>query len=155
MVKLDHRRLAGVILVLIAACGNAGPAPEGEPSAGPFRCHSSEAGGGDDAGNLADSDAAGVWLTAPGFDDVTMTLKADGTYTWDNRTIDGCATGTWMADGTRLTFTFAEDDPFCAGETLTWEYQLEADTLTSEVVAETCPEAVSRASWEFKRQGAS
>ncbi len=61
----------------------------------------------------------------------------------------------WTSNVTRLTFTFAEDDPFCAGETLTWEYQLEGDRVSSEVVAETCPGAVSRDSWLFERQGVS
>lgn len=150
---------AGVLLVLLlaASCGQASTAPEaGAPPTG-SKCHSSEVGSGDDAGNFPGSGLAGVWLTAPGFDDVTMTLKEDGTFTWYNRSIPICDTGTWTADETTITFAFAEDDPFCAGETLTWGYQLEGDRLTSENVSDTCQgyvrsEADGETDWEFERQ---
>ena len=115
---------------------------------------------GEDAGNVTSSVSAGVtspglagvWVTAPGFDDVAMTLKEDGTFTWDNRSLGASTAGTWTADATTLTFAFVEDQPFCAGETLTWEYQLEGDRLTSEVVATTCPGPLVPGNWEFERQ---
>jgi hypothetical protein len=98
-------------------------------------------------------DLVGVWVTVPGFDDVTLMLEEDGTFTWENRSLAAPrTTGTWAADATRFTYTFAEDGRFCPGGTLTWEYQLEGDTLTSEVVATTCPGPFVPASWEFERQ---
>lgn len=148
----NHRmwaaKSAGVVLVLllVASC---------RQSQTGFDCHSRKVGSVDEAGNVAMSDLAGIWLTTPGFDDVKMTLEEDGTFTWENRRVPICDTGTWTADGTRLTFAFAEDDPFCAGETLTWEYQLESDRLTSEGVADTCPGPASAhdSRWGFERQG--
>ena len=118
---------------------------------------------GEDADNVIRSSAtspgatssalAGTWVTAPGFDDVTMVLQEDGAFTWDNRTLNARTTGTWTADATTLTFTGAEDESFCPGETLTWEYQLDGDRLTSEVVALTCPELrFVPEMWEFQRQ---
>lgn len=118
---------------------------------------------GEDAGNNATSSGAtgstssslpGTWLTAPGFDDVTMTLDEDGTFAWENRNLGalGKTSGTWAADTHTLTFMFAEDGRFCPGGTLTWEYRLESDRLTSEVVASTCPGPLVPESWEFERQ---
>jgi len=133
-----------LVLLFVASCGEAAPTSS--------KCQWGEVVSEDNAGNVASSGLAGVWLTAPGFDDVTMTLKADGTFTWENRSLDACASGTWTADGPRLTFAFAEEDTFCAGATLTWEYQLEGDTLTSEVVASACPGPLVPESWEFERQ---
>jgi hypothetical protein len=116
---------------------------------------------GEDAGDVTSPGAtspgatssalAGTWVTASGYDDVTMVLREDGSFTWDNRTLNARATGTWTADATTLTFTGAEDQPFCPGETLTWEYQLDGDTLTSEGVAATCPGPFIPESWEFER----
>lgn len=118
---------------------------------------------GEDAGNNATSSGAtgstssslpGTWLTVPGFDDVQMTLDEDGTFAWENRNLGalGKTSGTWTADANTLTFTFSEDGRFCPGETLAWEYQLEGDTLTSEVVASTCPGPQVPERWEFERQ---
>jgi len=100
----------------------------------------------------ASSGLAGTWVTAPGFDDVTMVLGEDGAFTWDNRTLESRATGTWTADATTLTFAFVEDEAFCPGGTLTWEYRLDGDTLTSEGVASTCGGPFVRGMWEFERQ---
>jgi len=117
---------------------------------------------GEDADNVIRSGAtspgatssalAGTWVTAPGFDDVTMVLREDGSFTWDNRTLNAGTTGTWTADATTLTFTGAEDEAFCPGETLTWEYQLDGDRLTSEGIATTCPGPFVPEMWEFERQ---
>ena len=134
-----------LVLLFVASCGEAAPTSS--------KCQWGEVVSEDNAGNVASSGLAGVWLTAPGFDDVTMTLKEDGTFTWDNRSLDSCDTGTWTADVTTITFAFAEESPFCAGETLTWEYQLEGDRLTSEAVAATCPgDLPVGGGWEFERQ---
>jgi len=94
---------------------------------------------------------AGTWVTASGYDDVTVVFREDGTFTWDNRTLHAGATGTWTADATTLTFLFVEDEPFCPGETLTWEYQLDGDTMTSEGVATTCEGPFVPEMWEFER----
>jgi hypothetical protein len=83
-----------------------------------------------------------------------MTLDEDGTFAWENRNLGalGKTSGTWAADANTLTFTFAENGRFCPGETLTWEYQLDGDSLTSEVVASTCPGPLVPERWEFERQ---
>jgi hypothetical protein len=116
----------------------------------------------DDAGNVTgsgtpgstSSDLVGTWRTVAGFDDVTLTLEEDGAFTWENRNLGalGKTSGTWTADATTITSTFAEDGRFCPRGTLTWEYQLEGDTLTSQVVATTCPGPFVPESWEFERQ---
>ncbi len=109
MARLDHRSLGGalpaLLLVLVAACGQAGPAPEA------FRCDWSEVRGGEATGNLADPDLAGVWLTAPGSDDVTTTLNEDGTFTWENRSLDACATGPWTTDTSHVNLTQLRGGP--------------------------------------------
>lgn len=70
-----------------------------------------------------------------------------------NRTLGGVrTTGAWRADATTITSTFDVNGRFCPGGTLTWEYQLEGDTLTSEVVATTCPGPFVPETWEFERQ---
>jgi hypothetical protein len=118
---------------------------------------------GGDAGNnvtssmatgSANSSLQGKWLTVTGFDEVTMTLDEAGTFSWENQDLGalGKTSGTWTAEANTLTFTFAEDGQFCPGETITWEYQLNGDTLTSEVVASTCPGPLVPESWEFERQ---
>jgi hypothetical protein len=75
---------------------------------------------GEDAGDVTSPGAtspgatssalAGTWVTASGYDDVTMVLREDGSFTWDNRTLNARATGTWTADAP---CHGAEDQPFC------------------------------------------
>ena len=112
--------------------------------------------GGEDEDRGTTSDApssalSGEWLTTAEFDDVAMTLRKDETFAWDNRTLGSSASGTWTADAATLTFSFAEGQSFCPGQTITWEYQLEGDTLISDVVSNTCG-LPPGGSWEFKRQ---
>lgn len=117
-----------------------------------------DASNGTSAGAAAsiNSGLTGTWVTVPGYDDVTLSLEEDGTFAWDNRSLGafGKTSGTWTADATTLTFTFAEDGIFCVGETLTWEYHLEGRTLASVGIASTCPEPPGGPpeSWEFERQ---
>ncbi|MGH2577136.1 MAG: hypothetical protein ACRDG9_05200, partial [Actinomycetota bacterium] len=107
-----------------------------------------------DAGNLARSELVGVWVAAPGYDDVKVTLNANGSFTWENRSIPICDRGTWSADDRTLTFVMAEDDPFCPGDSLTWTYELEGDRLTETPLSDTCPDEAGPSPWEFERQGA-
>jgi hypothetical protein len=60
------------------------------------------------AGSIS-SDVTGTWVTVPGYDDVTLSLEEDGTFTWENRSLGafGKSSGTWTAYATTLTFTFA------------------------------------------------
>jgi hypothetical protein len=144
---LDRRlwtMAVGPLLVplLVAACGQS---PKG------LECHPIEAG---NAGNPARSELVGVWLTAPGYDDVKMTLNADGTFTWENRRVSICDRGTWLADDTTLTFVMPDDDLFCTGGTATWTYQLDGDTLTEMPLSDTCPGEGGPSPWVFERQGA-
>jgi hypothetical protein len=111
-------------------------------------------GGGSDGegeGTGVSSGLTGKWQTTPEFEDVTMTLRDDKTFAWDNRTQGSSTNGTLSADARTLTFSFAEEQLFCPRQTITWEYQLEGDTLTSDVVANTCG-LPPGGSWEFKRQ---
>jgi hypothetical protein len=81
-----------------------------------------------------------------------MTLDEDGTFTWVNCSQGGATSmGTWTSDATTLTFSYVEDQVFCPGGTLTWEYQLDGSTLMSHVVANTCSEQ-NGGTWEFERQ---
>jgi hypothetical protein len=112
---------------------------------------------GADSSGATSSGLTGTWVTASGYDDVTMVLREDGAFTWDNRTLGpyGQSSGTWTADATTLTFSFVEDEVFCPGGTLTWEYRLDGDTLTSEGIAGTCGGPDVPTTWEFERQAGS
>lgn len=106
--------------------------------------------GGSDAGQAL----VGTWVgTGDVPEEVTMILMEDGSFTWSIMDISG----TWEADDTSLTLAFPEDSPFCAGGELLWEYQLDGDTLTSDVVGGDCPEPVDvgppSPDWRFERRG--
>lgn len=83
-----------------------------------------------------DPGLVGTWFATTGNPvGVTADFHDDGTFTWSN----GNVHGTYQADGSTLTFSFAADSDFCPTGTLTWQYQVSGDSLTSDMVASKCP----------------
>jgi hypothetical protein len=148
----------GVLLMAVGvACGEdtGGATRPGATSSGatsPEATSSGATSSGATSSGASISGLAGTWVTASGYEDVTMVLQEDGTFTWDNRTLRSQATGTWAADASTFTFSFVEDEAFCPGGTLTWEYRLDGDTLTSEGLGSTCGGPDIPYTWEFERQ---
>jgi hypothetical protein len=104
-------KMMGAATVLLAACGSTGQAN-------------------------VDPDLVGTWFATTGDPaGVTADFHDDGTFTWSN----GNVHGTYEADRPTLTFSYAADSDWCPGGTLTWEYQLSGDNLTSDVVRSKCP----------------
>jgi hypothetical protein len=106
-------------------------------------------------GASAEDALVGIWVGTSAFgQDVTMELRADGSFSWSALSVDG----TWEADATTLTFSYPDNSPFCDGGTLTWEYSIDGDSLTSDVVAHTCTPGEMRPigppdpDWHFQRQ---
>lgn len=104
-VSARARRSVGLIVaVLVAGCGGSSDAADALP---------------------------GRWVgtgQAPG--EVTMVLDQNGSFTWSNGELEG----SWEANGQRLTFSYPDSSSFCPGGSITWEYELDGDSLTSDLV---------------------
>jgi hypothetical protein len=101
-----------------------------------------------------DPDVVGTWLATAGDPPgVVAVFHDDGTFTWSQGDING----TFEADGTHLTTHPSEEHSFCARGSLTWEYEVAADTMTADVVSSDCPEGPlfippESPDWVFERQ---
>jgi hypothetical protein len=85
-----------------------------------------------------DPELVGTWYATTGDPPgVTAVFNEDGTFTWSN----GDTRGAYEADGSTLTFSYPDDSGYCPAGTLTWAYEVSADTLTSDVIAAHCPPA--------------
>jgi len=100
----------------------------------------------------------GTWVGTsprqPG--EVTSTFVEDGSFDWSMGGIDGA----WSSDGAKLTLNFLSGSPFCANGNLVWDYQIEGDTLTADVVGGDRGQDVIELGppspdWTFERQAGS
>ena len=92
-----------------------------------------------------DPELVGTWYATTGDPPgVTAVFNQDGTFTWSN----GNLSGTYEADGSKLTFSFPDDSSFCPAGSYTWAYEVSGDTLTSDVSAAECPPDPPAASLE-------
>jgi hypothetical protein len=63
-----------------------------------------------------DPELVGTWYATTGDPPgVTAVFNDDGTFTWSN----GNTRGTYEADGSTLTFSYADDNAYCPAGTLT------------------------------------
>lgn len=85
------RLITGFLTLLVLAGVSCGDGSDGEAD-----------------GADASSGLTGEWLTTPEFDDVTMSLRQDESFEWDNRSLGTSTSGTRTADTETLTFSFAE-----------------------------------------------
>jgi hypothetical protein len=105
-------------------------------------------------GSAADGNVVGTWVATLGNPaGVTAVFNADGTFTWSN----GNVSGTFEADRSTLTLNFPADSSFCSGGNLVWDFMIEADTLTADIVGGECDgapitEGPPSPDWIFQRQ---
>ncbi|MGD2059666.1 MAG: hypothetical protein PVF87_02255 [Acidimicrobiia bacterium] len=89
---------------------------------------------------------AGEWMNSDG---TTIIFNDDATFTFEFGSITSA--GTYETDAEELTFTFTENsNDGCVGATITWEYQLDGDSMTAETTGDECTNAVG-ARWNFSR----
>jgi hypothetical protein len=105
-------------------------------------------------GSAVDSNVVGTWVATQGSPaGVTAVFNADGTFTWSN----GNVSGTFEADGSTLTLNFPADSSFCASGNLVWDFVIEAETMTADIVGGECDgepiiEEPPSPDWIFQRQ---
>jgi hypothetical protein len=90
---------------------------------------------------------AGEWVDSG--DGTTITFNEDATFTFESGPI--FSAGTYETDAGELTFTFTENsNEGCVGATITWEYQLDGDSMTAETIGDECTNAVG-SEWDLSR----
>ena len=89
----------------------------------------------------------GTWENSE--DGTTITFNEDATFTFESGPI--FSAGTYETDAGELTFTFTENsNEGCVGATITWEYQLDGDSMTAETIGDECTNAVG-SEWDLSR----